>query len=223
MLPHMIKAAGPKKAPLFKFRIPGGLNIDIAAAAIQAGWGGKSKLVVIITDNVGSASVGSPSLTLQGAYPNGVELEINPGVYVVGRGGLDTTGGPAILATAPFVLRNKGVIGGGGGSSHVDNPGAGFPVQAPATITHGAPTASGREGAGPGSAGAQAVKGGGGGLGARSGASVSTRYRDSDTNPPDTVRISTTTSPAKVGGAAVMGFSLCTPEQLGEVYGALNP
>lgn len=73
---------------------------------------------------VGSVSTGLYAIE-SGDWPSGVEpsLILEPGAYVVGKGGeggfstyaAGQAGGPAIRVTSPIAVTNDGVIGGGGG------------------------------------------------------------------------------------------------------------
>lgn len=208
---------------VFRFNIPGGLNVNLLAAAVAAGWGGGA-VEATVTGTVGSSSVGTPSLIVDGSFPQGVTLIVDQGAAVVGRGGNGTAGGVAIQVITPVSIINNGVIGGGGGSNSTGQPGAGFPVQAPATLYNGS------NGAVPGTAGAG---GAGGGLGADANSYSYTSSTSGDTTDIDRYiagtityydfKYTTATVPARAAGAAIIGYSQVDFTNNGNVYGARNP
>lgn len=107
----------------FSFTIPGGMNINLRAAAVSAGWDGVAKVTATVTANVGSTSVGTPALVVDGSFPASVTLIVASGIYLVGRGGSSSAyaltneaGGPALSALVPVSVQNNGIIGGGGGA-----------------------------------------------------------------------------------------------------------
>lgn len=109
----------------FTLNIIGGMNVNLRTAATNSGWNGTSRVVATVISNVGSNSTGLPALTIDGSFPSGVALIINPGVYVVGRGGNGQpqggnisagSGGPALSVSVPVSITNNGTIGGGGGA-----------------------------------------------------------------------------------------------------------
>jgi hypothetical protein len=130
------------KAYVFQFNMPGGYNLDLYTAAINAGWNGSRPLIAVVPPGtiIGSTSTGSPALTIQNSFPRGVTL-INQG-FIVGAGGaggnsqwinasinngaaaqpnstpLSSTGGdggPALSVSVAVTIQNNGIIGGGGG------------------------------------------------------------------------------------------------------------
>jgi hypothetical protein len=105
-------------------------NADLRTLALNAGWNGTTKVVATINSGiyVSSNSTGTPALTVNGSFPNGVRL-VNNG-FVVGMGGnggaggvSNTTaaptagavGGPALSAQVLVEIDNSGTIAGGGG------------------------------------------------------------------------------------------------------------
>lgn len=107
-------------------------NANLSTLAVNAGWNGSSKLIATINSGIycGSNSTGTPGLTVNGSFPNGVEL-INNG-FIIGRGGnggngrnvstssgsggsTGSAGGLALSVSSAISIRNNGTIGGGGG------------------------------------------------------------------------------------------------------------
>ena len=112
-------------------------NANLRTLAVNAGW--DQSIAVVATINSGvrmtSNTVGTPGLTINGAWPGGIEL-VNNGT-IVGRGGnggnggnggtannstYDSTngsagsaGGLALTISVPVSIRNNGTIAGGGG------------------------------------------------------------------------------------------------------------
>jgi len=151
------------KSNAFSFTFTGGTNVNLRNAAISAGWNQSSAVVATISGNVGI-------MTINGAFPNGVAMTINPGVYVVGAGGsggFGTTaiipggaGGVALSVSVPVSITNNGVVGGGGGgggsgAGNASKPptttsggggGAGFPVGTGGGTTGGGANQFGRDG-----------------------------------------------------------------------------
>lgn len=182
----------------FTFNIAGGTSVNLRNAALAAGWNGVSNVTANITANIGATNTSTPALTISGGFPNGVQVNINSGVYVVGAGGagagvqIGGNGGPALSVGAAVTITNLGIIGGGGGGGGSGGGGAGG---APGTGCGGggagSPFASGGAnnatiskggdscntyGISPGGAagvagtdGTTNTAGGGGGLGARGG------------------------------------------------------
>jgi hypothetical protein len=102
-------------------------NINLRSAALSAGWNGTSKVVATINAGVVvfSTSTGSYAMTVNGSFPNGVDL-INNGT-ILGAGGAGgnvtscspnpgSSGGPALLVQSAVTINNgSGRIAGGGG------------------------------------------------------------------------------------------------------------
>ena len=112
-------------------------NANLRTLAVNAGWNQSSKVVATINAGVyvSASSTGSDGLTINGAWPGGVDL-INNG-FITGMGGVGGTGGQATFAGAPgnqgkrgsdgspggrallvssaVTITNNGTIGGGGG------------------------------------------------------------------------------------------------------------
>lgn len=122
----------------FAFTIPSNIqNANLRTLALNAGWDGSSEVIATINSGVAvtSTSTGTPAMTVNGSWPNGVTL-INQGT-IAGRGGtggggqivflanscntanIPTTsggnGGTGLSVSAPLTLNNSGTIGGGGG------------------------------------------------------------------------------------------------------------
>ena len=112
-------------------------NANLRTLAVNAGWDQSTAVVATIDSGVRmtSSAVGTPGLTINGAWPGGIEL-VNNGT-IVGRGGnggaggrggtgnpsqYDSTngsagsaGGLALTISVPVSIRNNGTIAGGGG------------------------------------------------------------------------------------------------------------
>ena len=112
-------------------------NANLRTLAVNAGWDQSTAVVATINSGVRmtSSAVGTPGLTINGAWPGGIEL-VNNGT-IVGRGGnggaggrggtgpatiYDSTngsagsaGGLALTISVPVSIRNNGTIAGGGG------------------------------------------------------------------------------------------------------------
>ena len=107
-------------------------NANLRTLAVNAGWPGTAKVVATINSGIyiSSNSTGTAALTINGAFPNGVEL-INNG-FIIGMGGNGGVGkgqsfpslGPAngsagglalAVSVATTITNGSGTIGGGGG------------------------------------------------------------------------------------------------------------
>ena len=119
---------GYGKANQFSFSIASNTNnANLRTLAVNAGWGGTSKVVATLNSGIyfSSTAVGTAALTINGSWPGGVEF-INNGT-VVGRGGgggtgygvsslyTGNTGGLALLVQSAVSVQNNGTIAGGGG------------------------------------------------------------------------------------------------------------
>ncbi len=104
-------------------------NANLRTLAVNAGWAGTAKVVATINSGifVYSTSTGTPALTIDGSFPNGVAL-VNGGTIQgqggdAGRGGNYNTngsggssGGLALsVAVAVTITNNNRIAGGGGG------------------------------------------------------------------------------------------------------------
>ena len=113
-------------------------NGNLRTLAVNAGWNATSKVVATIGSGivVSSNSTGTPGLTINGSFPNGVQLN-NTGFIIGmggngGRGGNSYTGpiagaagaggGLALLVSVPVTINNTGTIGGGGGGGGGGGP-----------------------------------------------------------------------------------------------------
>lgn len=122
------------KSNIFSFTISSGqTNANLRTLAVNAGWPGTSKVIATIGSGIyiSSNSTGTPALTVNGSFPNGIEL-INNGL-IVGMGGsggtgpsvnsaeaasggsAGNTGGLALSVSVALTLNNAGTIAGGGG------------------------------------------------------------------------------------------------------------
>ncbi len=121
---------GYGKANQFAFSITSAqTNANLRTLAVNAGWDQSTKVVATINSGVvmTSNTVGTPGLTINGAFPGGVEL-VNGGT-IVGRGGNGGVGGGsgngvgggggagglALRIQSAVSIRNNGTIAGGGG------------------------------------------------------------------------------------------------------------
>jgi hypothetical protein len=120
---------GYGKANEFAFSIVSNqTNANLRTLAVNAGWNQTSRVVCTINSGIfiSSNSTGTPALTVNGSFPNGVEL-INDG-NIVGMGGnggnggfgssagqAGATAGLALSVAVGLSLRNNATIAGGGG------------------------------------------------------------------------------------------------------------
>ena len=125
---------GHGKSSQFAFSITSSqTNANLRTLAVNAGWDQSTKVVATINGGVvmTSNTVGTPGLTINGAWPGGIEL-VNNGT-IVGRGGnggvggsgngnniglpgaAGTAGGLALTISVAASIRNNGTIAGGGG------------------------------------------------------------------------------------------------------------
>jgi hypothetical protein len=105
-------------------------NANLRTLAVNAGWNQTSNVLATINSGVvvSSTAVGTPALTINGAWPNGIEL-VNNGT-IVGDGGnggaggngngpvagsAGSVGGLALTISVATSIRNNGTIAGGGG------------------------------------------------------------------------------------------------------------
>lgn len=122
---------GYGKANQFSFTISSNqTGANLRTLAEIAGWNGTSKVIATINSGVYLSALFSSigGLTIDGSFPNGVELTNNG--FIVGVGGnggkggrtdafysatAGTAGGLALRVLVPVTLRNNGTIAGGGG------------------------------------------------------------------------------------------------------------
>ena len=129
---------GYGKSNTFAFSITSSqTNANLRTLAVNAGWNQSIKVVATINGGVvmTSDTVGTPGLTINGSWPNGIEL-VNNGT-IVGRGGnggvggaggtgpasvddstagsAGSAGGLALTISVAASIRNNGTIAGGGG------------------------------------------------------------------------------------------------------------
>lgn len=119
------------KSNTFSFTVSSNqTNANLRSLALSAGWNGTTKVVATINSGVyiSSNSTGTPALTINGSFPNGVQL-INNGI-VVGMGGNGgkgggysngpsgangSAGGLALSVSVATTINNNNIIAGGGG------------------------------------------------------------------------------------------------------------
>jgi len=135
-----LAADGYGKANEFTFSITSNItDANLRTLALAAGWGGASKVVATVNSGVYvyATSTGNAGLTINGAWPGGVQL-VNNG-YIIGKGGdgkeswpvVGLAGGPAIsLGVNTTITNNSGAYiagggGSGGGSDGGNQPGGG--------------------------------------------------------------------------------------------------
>lgn len=114
----------------FAFTISSNLSTpqNLRTLALAAGWNGSDYLLVTNNAIISSNTTATPALTVNGSFPNGVQL-INTGTIVGmgGRGGnygaAGSDGGAAMLVSSAITIANaSGTLaggGGGGGSSTI--------------------------------------------------------------------------------------------------------
>jgi hypothetical protein len=117
------------KANEFAFSIASNqTNANLRTLAVNAGWNQTSKVIATINSGIycSANGTGTPALTVNGSFPNGIEL-VNNG-FIIGMGGNGgagafwaSTGSPgaggglALSVSVGASIRNNGTIGGGGG------------------------------------------------------------------------------------------------------------
>lgn len=131
------------KANQFAFTISASqTNANLRTLAVNAGWNQSTRVVATVASGVyiSSNATNTPALTVNGSFPNGVQL-INNG-FIVGRGGnggnggnastptvvgdttypgtaapgaAGTAGGGALSVSTAITITNNGTIAGGGG------------------------------------------------------------------------------------------------------------
>ena len=124
---------GYGKANAFGFAVASNTNnANLRTLAVAAGWNETSALTCTLNSGIyfSSTAVGTPALTINGSYPNGVTF-INNGI-VVGDGGNGGNGRPpansggsaggvgglALLVSSAVTINNtNGTIAGGGGAA----------------------------------------------------------------------------------------------------------
>lgn len=132
-----LAADGRGKSNVFAVSITSNQKeLNLRTWLLANGWDGIRKVIVTVNPNVyiWSDNVAVPALTINGSWPNGVEI-INNG-YIMGRGGdgamvgsdyssssvvyfKGQNGGPAItLGTNVTISSTNGYIGGGGGGGN---------------------------------------------------------------------------------------------------------
>jgi hypothetical protein len=98
-------------------------NYTLNPAAVPDYEAGKTDIEFIINSGVvvGSASTGSPALTITG-FASGDSIVATNGGHIVGKGGTGANnnsaggaGGTALSASFAFSITNNGTVGGGGG------------------------------------------------------------------------------------------------------------
>lgn len=93
---------------------------NLRSLAIAAGWNQSDALLVTNNAIISSDTTGTPALTINGSFPNGLIFVNNS--YVVGMGGtggspnsVGNPGGAALSVSSGVTITNNGVIAGGGG------------------------------------------------------------------------------------------------------------
>lgn len=163
-----------------------GASVNVYTTATGAGWNGNGPLWFKITGNTYSSGTGTPSVQVGGNFPKGLILQVNAGVYVVGRGGSGSgsqtaggAGGAAIAVSGysggTLYINNLGTIAGGGGGG--GGGGQGYYYSPPSGYFGGSTTYySGGTGGGGAAFGTGANAGtltsGGGGSGGGGGSTV---------------------------------------------------
>lgn len=104
-------------------------NANLRTLALAAGWDGITQVVATINSGIyiSSNATGTPALTINGSFPNGVRLNNNG--FIVGMGGNGgtctgvTNGGPgspgglalSVSGVTTFISNSGTIAGGGGG------------------------------------------------------------------------------------------------------------
>lgn len=167
------------KSNTFSFNLTSGSNLNLRTQAVLAGWTGTSLVIATIPagNTISSTSTGASALTVDGSFPNGVQLVNNGTIVGAGggggqgalNGGRNATagggGGTGLTASVAVSVTNNGTIAGGGGG------GGGGGVQS-YTIGSGKSATTGYSGGGGGGGGA-GINAGGGGVGGNNGSAGS--------------------------------------------------
>jgi hypothetical protein len=123
---------GYGKANEFTFAIASSqVNANLRTLAVNAGWNGVSKVIATINSGVWvyANTTGAAGLTINGSFPNGVELINNgaiagmggnggngaPGTGSGNTGAAGAGGGTALSVGVAVSIRNNNTIAGGGG------------------------------------------------------------------------------------------------------------
>lgn len=146
-------------ANVFAFSFAGGTNLNLRTLAVAAGWNQSAPVQATNT----AAVTGAPALTINGAFPGGVNL-INNSTITGNTGATGSTGTHGAAGSGG----SGGFAGSGGGASGNGGPGAGGLIAVTAsvacTINNNGSIIGGTGGLG-GSAGTRSGGGGGGGAG----------------------------------------------------------
>lgn len=93
---------------------------NLRALVVAAGWNGTDAVLVTNNAIISSNTTGTPALTINGSFPNGLVFVNNN--YVVGMGGFGaqydnpgSPGGAAMAVSTAVSITNNGTIAGGGG------------------------------------------------------------------------------------------------------------
>jgi hypothetical protein len=92
-------------------------NANLRTLAIAAGWNQTTKVIATVGSGVYvySTSTGTPGLTINGSWPNGIFLVNNGFIIGMGGGGGGDAGGNAISLGVSCTITNNSYIAGGGG------------------------------------------------------------------------------------------------------------
>lgn len=102
-------------------------NANLRTLALAAGWDGTTQVVATIDSGIyiSSNATGTPALTIDGSFPNGVRLNNNGFIVGMGgnggrcvgvtNGGAGSPGGLALSVSISVSILNTGTIAGGGG------------------------------------------------------------------------------------------------------------
>lgn len=161
------------KANEFPFTISSNqTNANLRTLAVNAGWNEVSRVIATVSSGVyiSANSTGTYALTIDGSFPNGVEV-INNGV-IVGMGGAGgqgggvgntsgspygisgasgSAGGPALLVSVATSINNANTIAGGGGGG--GGGAAGWDSASQGIVIAGGGGGGGRSGAAANSSG----------------------------------------------------------------------
>lgn len=147
-------------------------DYNLRNAAVAAGWDQVAVLeanVTVASGVVSATSTAGYAFNINGTYPTGstIAVTINPGVYIVGKGGAGGDGGPGVgfasgltaamygkpggpalniaASNAMVTITNYGTIAGGGGGG-----GGGAEVNSPGSVWNGGGGGGGGAGTGAG-------------------------------------------------------------------------
>lgn len=135
-------------------------NLNLRTWALANGWNGTTAATITVASGVYvySTGTGTPGLTIDGSWPNGITVINNGNILGMGgaggAGGNGNPGGDAISLGVSCTITNNGYIaGGGGGGAGANNAGGGGGAGGGSGATASVSGSVGGAGGSPGSTG----------------------------------------------------------------------